>query len=241
VPYLVSVRDPYDYLSPHHVWPTTVLTAARVGEVLGVHGVRDIVVLRNSSGRASAVVVTTSRGRRRFPGQLLRTKFHLGSTDFEVRAMQLDAVAARTEFGGRVRVTGFVRGLGRARLQQLGVAGWVTVRSVRPAPDGRFAITLRALRSTQLRLAYNGLAGAAEPLGVVPRVELREVDGRLHVRVAPSLPLRVERLTHKQWRAVARGRGRFDRRLGPGSYRVSVAGGREYLPAVSAPISLRAV
>ena len=28
VPYLVSVADPYDYLSPHHVWPTTVLTPA---------------------------------------------------------------------------------------------------------------------------------------------------------------------------------------------------------------------
>jgi stage II sporulation protein D len=240
VPYLVSVRDPYDYLSPHHVWPTTVLTAERVGEVLGVRDVRDVVVLRNSSGRARAVVVTTAHGRRRFSGQVIRTKFDLGSTDFEVRAMRLDPVAARTEFGDRVRVTGFVRGLGRARLQELSVAGWVTVRSIRPAPDGRFAVTLLAVRSTQLRLAYNGLAGGAEPLGVVPRVELTEQDGRLQVRVAPALPLRVERLTRKQWRPVARARGRFDRRLVPGSYRVAVVGGREYLPAVSRPIALHA-
>jgi stage II sporulation protein D len=28
VPYLVSVSDPYDYISPHHVWPTQVLSAA---------------------------------------------------------------------------------------------------------------------------------------------------------------------------------------------------------------------
>jgi hypothetical protein len=33
VPYLVSVADPYDYISPHHVWSTralgTIGTAAR--------------------------------------------------------------------------------------------------------------------------------------------------------------------------------------------------------------------
>ena len=35
VPYLVSVSDPYDYLSPHHVWPTVTLPAAQVARVLG--------------------------------------------------------------------------------------------------------------------------------------------------------------------------------------------------------------
>ena len=101
-------------------------------------------------------------------------------------------------------------------------------------------VSVRAIRSTQLRLAYNGLAGSPEPLGVVPRLELREQDGRLVARVAPRLPLQVLRLTRKQWRLVARSRGTFDRRLRPGSYRVAVLGGREYLPAVSAPIALRA-
>src|SRR5262249_326912 len=35
VPYLVSVSDPYDYLSPHHRWPTQVLDASTVDRVLG--------------------------------------------------------------------------------------------------------------------------------------------------------------------------------------------------------------
>src|SRR5205085_7832329 len=47
VPYLVSVADPYDYISPHHVWPTSVLTAARVGRRLHVRGVRDVRVVYN--------------------------------------------------------------------------------------------------------------------------------------------------------------------------------------------------
>ena len=61
VPYLVSVSDPYDYISPHHVWPTTSLTAARIAHVLRLHGVRDAIVVRNSSGRASAVRVAATR------------------------------------------------------------------------------------------------------------------------------------------------------------------------------------
>jgi hypothetical protein len=239
VPYLVSVRDPYDYLSPHHVWPTTALSAARVSSVLGVSGVRDVQVLRNSSGRARAVRVLGARGWRQFSGQVIRSKFHLGSTDFEVRALSLDALAPRVAFGARVHVTGFVRGLGRARLQELEPAGWVTVRRIRPAPNGRFATSLPATRSTQLRLAYNGLAGDAVPLRVAPRLVVEAAGGSLHVTVAPRLPLEVERLTRKEWRAVARSRGRFDGRLLPGSYRVAVVATADYLPAISQPVSLR--
>ena len=55
VPYLVSVADPYDYISPHHVWPTTVLTPAEVAAELHVSDVRDLRVVHNSSGRAEAV------------------------------------------------------------------------------------------------------------------------------------------------------------------------------------------
>ncbi len=239
VPYLVSVRDPYDYLSPHHVWPTEVLTAARVEQVLGVSGVRDMRVVENSSGRASAVLVLTARGWRRFSGPAIRQKFDLGSTDFEVRAMSLDPTVARAQFGARVHVTGFVRGLGRARLQELGGAGWTTIRSIRPAASGRFAVTIEAVRSTELRLAYNGLAGDEVPLRVEPRVVVGATGSTLRVRVDPSLPLRVERLTRREWRPVASSRGTFAGQLGPGSYRVEVAGGGDYLPAVSRPVALR--
>src|SRR6266516_2527619 len=166
VPYLVSVRDPYDYISPHHVWPTTTLTAARIAHVLGLSGVRDAIVLRNSSGRAAAVRVLTRKGWKTFPGQVIRTKFDLGSTDFDLRAMTLDPLPRRVRFGSRVGVRGWVRGLGRARLQELTKQGWATVAHLHPSPSGHFVVTLRATRSIQLRLAYNGLAGSAETLRV---------------------------------------------------------------------------
>jgi hypothetical protein len=63
-------------------------------------------------------------------------------------------------------------------------------------------------------------------------------DGRLHADVEPRLPLQVERLTRAEWRPVARSRGIFDRRLGPGSYRVTVLGGSRYAAEVSRPVAV---
>src|SRR3954468_6221603 len=159
VPYLVSVSDPYDYISPHHVWPTVTLAAAQVERVLHVHDVTDLQVVENSAGRAEAVRVLADGKWKRFAAQAIRKKFKLGSTDFAVRAMTLDEVPERALFGSRVQLTGWLRGLGRARLQVQNGAGWTTIRPVHAAASGRFAVTVPAMRSTQYRLAYNGLAG----------------------------------------------------------------------------------
>ena len=239
VPYLVSVRDPYDYLSPHHVWPTQVLSAGRVAAALGVSGVRDVEIVRNSSGRARAVRVLTSRGWRTFRGATIRAKFHLGSTDFDLRALRLDD-PGRVLYGATVDVTGFVRGLGKARLQQLTPVGWKTVRHLRVAPDGRFVARLKAAASTEFRLAYNGLAGDPVGLQVAPRVLVHASGSRLQVTVRPALPLRVERLSHRRWLAVAASSaGVFDRALEPGRYRVAVRGARGYVAQISQPVALR--
>ena len=237
VPYLVSVSDPYDYLSPHHVWPTEVLSAAKVASVLGIAGVRDIQVVHNSSGRARAVRVLTAHGWRVVPGAVVRTKFHLGSMDFDLHAMELDD-PGRVLFGKTVHVTGFVRGLGRARLQELTEAGWITLRHVHVTPAGRFNVALRAVRTAEFRLAYNGLAGDPVELQVSPQVLVSANGSRLRARVVPALQLQVERLTNQQWRAVASARGVFDRSLRPGSYRVSVRGSSRYVGEISAPVAV---
>lgn len=240
VPYLVSVNDPYDYLSPHHVWPTIALPADRVARVLRLRSVTDMRVVENSSGRAQSVRVLTAGGWRRFSGQLIRKRFKLGSTDFDVRVMRLDAPAARAFYGTRVRIDGWVRGLGRARLEAMTGRGWTAIRRVRPAPDGRFVVSLPALRSTQLRLAYNGVAGSAVTLRVAPRVLLEAEGTRLRVLVAPRLPLRVQRLSRQRWRPVARSTGALDGSFPPGSYRVAILGGRSYVSSVTRPVALYA-
>jgi stage II sporulation protein D len=239
-PYLVSVPDPYDYISPHHVWPTRVLSAAQVGSVLGVSDVRDARVVLNSSDRAQSVRVLAASGWRTFPAAVVIRKFKLGSNDFDLSALTLNAAPAPARFGSHFQVTGWVRGLGKARLQELTSGGWATVAHVHAAPDGRFAVAVRATRSVDLRLAYNGVGGDTVPFTVQPRVSLRADGTSLHVAVAPRLPLQVERLTAGEWRPVARGDGLFNRTLRPGSYRVSVHGSSAYAPTVSAPVGLHA-
>jgi stage II sporulation protein D len=237
VPYLVSVNDPYDYLSPHHVWPTMALPATRVARVLHLHHVTDMQVVENSSGRARAVRIRTARGWKVFAGQVIRKKFKLGSTDFDVHVLTLDA-PSRALYNSHVRVSGWMRGLGRARLEQFTAGGWVTLRHVRPGARGRFSLSLPARRSTELRLAFNDVTGDVVPLRVAPRVSVQTDGTKLHVLVAPRLPLQVQRLSHRRWRPVARSTGEFDRALRPGSYRVAVLGGSGYVSSVTRPVAL---
>lgn len=237
-PYLVSVPDPYDYISPHHVWPTRVLSAADVGRTLGVADVRDVRVVLNSSERAESVRVLGANGWRAFPASIVIDKFDLGSNDFDLSALTLDSATAPTPFGSRFHVSGWVRGLGKARLQELTASGWETVAHVRAAPSGRFALGLHATHTVELRLAYNGVAGDAVSFSVQPRVLLRAEGTKLRVSVAPRLPLQVERLTRAEWRPVARANGMFERTLRPGSYRVSVVGDGGYAATISAPVGL---
>jgi len=237
VPYLVSVADPYDYISPHHVWPTQVLTPETVEQKLGVSDVTDLRVVENSSGRAKAVRVDTSNGWKTFSGSTIVSKFDLGSNDFTIGAMNL-AAPPRSLFGSDVKVTGFVRGLGKARLQEQTSRGWITLRQVHVAANGHFALNLPARHSTQLRLAYNSVAGAAVPLDVAPRVSVQASGSRVVAQVRPWLPFALERLTAGAWRTVARANGTVNRKVGPGSYRVATYESAGYLSEISRAVSV---
>jgi len=86
--------------------------------------------------------VLTASGWKTFPAQVVRKRFALGSTDFQVRVMSLDAPSSPTVFGDRVQVHGWVRGLGKARLQVLTPTGWQVFARIHPTPGGRFTVTV---------------------------------------------------------------------------------------------------
>jgi len=94
------------------------------------------------------------------------------------------------------------------------------------------------VQTTEFRLAYNGIAGDPVGLQVAPRVLVSADGARLRARVSPALPLKVERLTNREWRTVASARGVFDRSLRPGSYRITVHGSSRYAGEVSAPVAV---
>jgi stage II sporulation protein D len=164
VPYLVSVSDPYDGLSKLHRWGPFRWTPTAVGRKLGVGVVRDLVVARGLSGRVTEVTVEGRSSVRTMLSQDFRRVFNLRSTWFSVRVLDLEQPRDRAlAVAGRPLVlTGFVRGVGKVRLeQQVNGGAWKTVRRVHVRPDGRFTVKVAATRTTSYRLASPLGAGGA--------------------------------------------------------------------------------
>ncbi|MBA2383297.1 MAG: SpoIID/LytB domain-containing protein [Actinobacteria bacterium] len=163
-PYLVSVADPYGWRSKHHRWGPFRLTPEDVGRRLGVSSVRDLIVTRGPSGRAVEVTVNGAGGARKIRSDDFRRALDLRSTWFSVRVLHLEQAATRAlaNAGATAVLRGFVRGLGKVRLeQQVNGGTWRTVERVRSQASGRFSVTVKPARTTSYRLATSAGAGAA--------------------------------------------------------------------------------
>lgn len=87
VPYLVSVDDPYDTLSPYHDWTVTLADAGaakRLAPVLQGDLVDLAVVATTATGRAATVRVTGTLGAADVPAATVRTLLGLRSTWFAI-------------------------------------------------------------------------------------------------------------------------------------------------------------
>jgi stage II sporulation protein D len=167
-PYLVSVADPYDYLSKHHTWPALVLSRSELAVRLKAPGLQDVLVERNASGRAGELKVVGRTGARLIPGQDVRDLLGLRSTYFDVRVLALDPAAKVVRRGRPLELTGFVRGLGRIRLErEVGTGAWRKVRDLRLAPNGRFRTVVRPHSPTRYRIANHIAVGGAVAIGVL--------------------------------------------------------------------------
>jgi len=169
VPYLVSVPDPHDNLSKHHRWGPFRLTPSDVGQTLGLGPARDLLAVRGPSGRVTELKLKLGHGTRTMLAQDFRRALDLRSTWFTVRALHLEAASARglASAGRPTVLRGFVRGLGKVRLeQQVNGGTWRTVKRIRARPDGRFTVSVSLRRTTSYRLATPVAAGAAVTLKV---------------------------------------------------------------------------
>ena len=95
LPYLLSVPDPYDSISPHHRWGPLRFKPRTLAERLGVPKVDRLALHRNGSGRVATLTVAWGSGRRTFSGGEVEQLLRLPSTWFAVRAL-----------GGKVSDTG---------------------------------------------------------------------------------------------------------------------------------------
>jgi stage II sporulation protein D len=253
VPYLVSVEDPYDSISPHHAWGPIPVAAARLRSVLGVRGaLQDVRTTTTPSGRVGHVIGIGSGGRRNVRAADVRTALGLRSTWFDVGVLALDRAPRQAAVSGsQVRVSGIARGLPGAVLEErVGGGAWRPATPVAPAADGRFSAALRPAAPAQYRLAAGSIRTGSVSVSVAPLVRLdapsspAALGGTVRPLALAGATVAVERAAGTTWRRVAAARvdaaGSFSvpLDLAPGRYRAVVPSARGFARGVSAPLDV---
>jgi stage II sporulation protein D len=248
VPYLVSVPDPYDSISPYHDWGPYAFTGLKLGQTLHVPGsLVDVETTKNGSGRVASVVGTGTAGQVTVPAAQARTRLGLRSTWFDLGVLSLTPPAGgRMTYGGTATLTGVARDLRSVELQQRAAteSAWVSFGSVAPGASGAFSVSARPKVTTTYRLVAGKASSTAAKVSVAPLVRLDQPTSatRLTGSVRPVLPgatVELERLKGDAWSTVAKAqldnRGSYsaDLLLVPGSYRARVAPGGGLVPGTS--------
>ncbi|HEX3453319.1 MAG TPA: SpoIID/LytB domain-containing protein [Gaiellaceae bacterium] len=161
-PYLVSVKDPFDSISPYHDWGPVPVTGKTLGQAVGAVGrVVDATVKRNASKRVKALKVTSrSAGSLHtvaVGGSSIASAFVLRSTWFSVGVLSLQPPAPNPAIaaGTRVTLSGVVRGVKGAVVQKRVSGGtWTQLKVVVPAAKtGAFTVSVKPKVTTDYRLA----------------------------------------------------------------------------------------
>jgi stage II sporulation protein D len=169
VPYLVSVPDPYDSISPHHDWGPLVFTGAKLAKVMNMKGrVVDLQPELNASGRIKVVTVVGTKSTAAVPGADLRRRLGLQSTWFSVGVLALTAPSQPVTYGGRGKLTGLARGLTQAVLQQLQGNNWTEVAALKADQDGVVTVLVKPTITTRYRLASGKVSAASIRVPVAP-------------------------------------------------------------------------
>ncbi|MEP6910473.1 MAG: SpoIID/LytB domain-containing protein [Actinomycetota bacterium] len=250
VPYLQSVDDPYDTISPHHRWGPFTVAASRLARVLGSPGrLTDVRTTTGPSGRVQTVTaVGANGGESSMSGSDFRRALDLRSTWFRIGVLSLAPPDAPVTFGGRISLSGVARSLPAVKLEQReSGASWRPMRSIAPGPRGSVTVAARPRASTDYRLASGTARSRIAHVAVAPLVRFRGLKdaSTLRGRARPAFPgasVAVQRLAGGRWVTVARAQidanGDFEAHLtlSPGDYRARLAPGHGFVAGVSATL-----
>jgi stage II sporulation protein D len=177
VPYLVSVSDPYDTISPYHDWGPIAFTAAKLKQALKVPGrLLDVQTTVNASQRVTGVTAIGDKGELVVSGADVRTALGLRSTWFRVGVLALDPLPTATvTYGTATTLTGLGRGLSGLELEERAppAAAWTPDRAVRTAADGSFSVAIKPVAPAEYRVSSGGVTTSSTKLVLAPRVTLK--------------------------------------------------------------------
>jgi stage II sporulation protein D len=156
-PYLVSVKDPYDTISPYHNWGPVSVTAQTLASALGITGhVVDATVKRNASKRVRTLKISALSGGAEhsssITGSTTASALALRSTWFSVGVLSLQAPSPNPKVvsGTSVTLSGVVRGVQGVVVQKRSSGRpWQQLRSLVP---GAFSFAVKPKVTTQYRL-----------------------------------------------------------------------------------------
>ena len=174
IPYLISVPDPYDLLSPYHDWGPVPITAAAVLKALKLTGpITDVTTTPNPAGRVGQLKLTTPLKTTTVPATTLRGAIGLRSTWFTVGLLSLTPPqpVAPVAYGSKVSLAGVVRGFAGATLEQkpLGT-DWQAVRTMTTG-----AAQVSPTITTDYRLATTSVAAGSIRVKVMPALTVATV------------------------------------------------------------------
>ena len=249
IPYLVSVPDPYDSISPYHNWGPFQYTARKLARMMKSPGkLLDVQTVASSSGRVQSVVATGSNGQVTVTASKVRAALGLRSTWFQVGVLALVAPATPLTYGTATALSGTARGCTSVELQQLDPTGsWKTVTTMTPR-SGAVAPKIRPSQSSQFRLVVGTIVSDPVSVSVAPSVRLHAPAdlsgfwGTVKPRTAGAT-VTIQRQAGPAWRVIARAKttaqGRFTltRAMTPGTYRARVAS-KGFAPGLSKPVTL---
>jgi SpoIID/LytB domain protein len=174
VPYLISVPDPYDLLSPYHDWGPVPITATTVLKALKLTGpITDVTTTPNLAGRVGQVKLTTPLKALTVPATTLRGAIGLRSTWFTLGLLSLTPPQPVTPvvFGSKVSLTSVVRGLTGVTLEQKPLGSdWQAVRTL-----GSGAAQVTPTITTDYRLATTSVAAGSVRIKVTPALSVTSV------------------------------------------------------------------
>jgi len=260
VPYLVSVPDPFDDLSPYHDWGPVPISAKTFSRALKVTTpIAGLQTTLDPEGRVSFVSVVGPPSLRTtaatsppvsLSAGTVSSALGLRSTWFSIAMLSLQqpSPVAPIPYGSTITLSGLIEGVDGVSLEQRAYGGtWSLVGPVTPAGDGTVTLPETPTATTDYRLATPAAAVGYVRVKVMPVVDLASpTPGQVAGSEEPALPgspvtVDVEN-PDLTWTTAATGTVAADGTFivpvtipAGATYRIVVTPGNGYAPGMTAP------
>jgi stage II sporulation protein D len=250
VPYLVSVPDPYDSLSPVHNWGPMLFDGTKVATMMKLPGsLSDLTAVDGTSGRAKTVTgMGADSVQATVTGAQFRVMLGLRSTWFSSALYSLLPATKTVTYGSTVTLGGFAKGAESAALESKAFGqDWSPAGDLILGPDGVFSTVVKPAVATQFRISDGQVRASLAKVAVAARVDAQLAAAGLSGTVKPAVsgaPVQLQRQDGAAWTNVSStvtdstGAWSFGGSLPTGAYRVRCAPGQGIAAGLSSAVQV---